>query len=47
VLGASSAGLVPVWIDRWDDRWPDQPPHVNRISSFDELPGVLGVPARR
>ena len=43
VLGAAAAGLTPIWIDRWNDPWPDRPTHVQRITSFDELPEVLGV----
>lgn len=40
-LGARSAGLVPVWLDRWGDPWPDRPAEVLRITTLAELPELL------
>jgi putative hydrolase of the HAD superfamily len=40
-LGAMSAGLVPVWVDRWDDNWANRPTSVHRIETLAELPGLV------
>jgi HAD superfamily hydrolase (TIGR01509 family) len=40
-LGALSAGLIPVWVDRWNDDWANRPSSVHRIESLAELPQLV------
>lgn len=42
VEGALASGISAVWLDRVGSGWPP-PPGASRITSLDELPGLLGL----
>lgn len=43
VLGARSAGMIPVWLDHWGDGWADRPADVYRIDTLGDLPALLAA----